>query len=93
MADVNDLQLRIEVNGEVRQRAHACGLDAADMNPALRETTHDFILNRRFRRDVFVRGTDRLARPAREALLRQVGLVLLRPVDMARGQRAAQGQA
>lgn len=65
--------------GEVLQRRQACGLPLKDGNVALRETTNDFILNRRFRRDVFVRGTDRLARPAREALLRQVGLVLLRP--------------
>ncbi len=69
--------------GEVRQRARACGLDAADMNPALRETTHDFILNRRFRRDVFTRGARRLSPATREARLLEVGFVLLRPASAA----------
>jgi len=67
--------------GEVLQRRQACGLPLKDGNVALRETTNDFILNRRFRRDVFVRGADRLARSEREAMLRQVGLVLLRPAS------------
>ncbi len=67
--------------GEVLQRRQACGLPLKDGNVALRETTNDFILNRRFRRDVFVRGADRIGRPEREALLRQVALVLLRPAS------------
>ncbi len=69
--------------GEVRQRAHACGLDTTGMNPALRETTHDFILNRRFRRDVFTRGARRLSPAAREARLLEVGFVLMRPASAA----------
>lgn len=67
--------------GEVLQRRQACGLPAKDANIGLRETTNDFILNRRFRRDIFVRGADRLPKPERQALLRQVSLALLRPAS------------
>ncbi len=65
--------------GEVAQRAHACGLDDLRLNTALRETTHDFILNRRFRRDLFVRGACALLPAERDARLREVAFVLLRP--------------
>lgn len=65
--------------GEVLQRRQACGLAVKDQNVGLRETTNDFILNRRFRRDIFVRGADRLPRAERHARLREVSLVLLRP--------------
>lgn len=64
--------------GEVLQRRQACGLPVKDPNVGLRETTNDFILNRRFRRDIFVRGADRLVRAERQARLREVSLVLLR---------------
>ncbi len=67
--------------GEVAQRRQACRLPEPDLNAALRETTNDFLLNRRFRRDVFVRGAARLQPAERESLLREVGLVLLRPAD------------
>lgn len=66
--------------GEVRQRAHGCGLEGMDL--ALRETTHDFILNRRFRRDVFVRGARRLSPAEREARLLDLGFVLTRPAGV-----------
>ncbi len=65
--------------GEVLQRRQACGLGDLAHSPALRETTNDFLLNRRFRRDVFVRGAVRLPRPERNARLQEVALVLLRP--------------
>lgn len=65
--------------GESLQRRQACGVADLALNPALRETTTDFLLNRRFRRDVFVRGANRLSRPERNARLREVALVLLRP--------------
>ena len=67
--------------GEVALRRQACRLPAGDMNAALRETTNDFLLHRRFRRDVFVRGAARLQPAEQEAMLREVGLVLLRPAD------------
>ncbi len=65
--------------GETALRRKACRIDDLDLNPALRETAHDFILNRRFRRDVFVRGAQRLSPAQREARLKALGLVLLRP--------------
>jgi SAM-dependent methyltransferase len=67
--------------GEVAQRARACGLEDLRLNTALRETTHDFILNRRFRRDLFVRGASRLLPAERDARLREVAFVLLRPAN------------
>lgn len=63
--------------GEVQQRAQGRGLDALD--PTLRETAHDFILNRRFRRDLFVRGARRLLPSEREERLLDLPFVLLRP--------------
>ncbi len=70
-----------DLAGLVSQRRQACRIDDLDLNPALRETTHDFILNRRFRRDVFVRGADRLTPEERASRLKALGLVLLRPTD------------
>lgn len=51
--------------------------------PALRETVRDFILNRRFRRDVFVRGRATLARREHALLLgqAQVARLVARPFD------------
>ncbi|MDH4375696.1 MAG: class I SAM-dependent methyltransferase [Ramlibacter sp.] len=63
--------------GEVQQRAQGRGLDGLD--PTLRETAHDFILNRRFRRDLFVRGARRLLPAEREQRLLDLSFVLLRP--------------
>jgi hypothetical protein len=74
-----------DLAGLVAQRRRACRIDDLDLNPALRETTHDFILNRRFRRDVFVRGAERLAPAQREARLKAVGVLLLRPSDLPHG--------
>lgn len=65
--------------GEVALRRKACRIDDLELNPALRETAHDFILNRRFRRDVFVRGAQRLSPAQREYRLKSLGLVMLRP--------------
>lgn len=67
--------------GEVLARRQACGVADLALSPALRETTHDFILNRRFRRDLFVRGGHRLPRPQRSAMLLDVALALLRPAQ------------
>lgn len=64
--------------GEVLQRRRSSGMLEMDLNPALRETTNDFLLNRRFRRDLFVRGAARIRRPERQARLMDVGFVLLR---------------
>lgn len=67
--------------GEVRQRAMACGLTDSQMNTALRETTHDFILNRRFRRDLFVRGSRRLRPDDRNERLLHTAFVLAQPAS------------
>ncbi|MEY4712465.1 MAG: hypothetical protein RIS88_1915 [Pseudomonadota bacterium] len=74
-----------DLAGLTDQRRRACRLDDADISPALRETTHDFILNRRFRRDVFVRGAQRLTCAERESRLRALGILLLRPADLPQG--------
>ncbi len=74
-----------DLAGLVAQRRRACRLDDLDLSPALRETTHDFILNRRFRRDVFVRGADRLGAAERESRLKALGVLLLRPADLPKG--------
>ncbi len=63
--------------GEVLQRAQGRGLDGLDIT--LRETAHDFILNRRFRRDLFVRGARRLLPSERAERLLDLPFVLLRP--------------
>lgn len=67
--------------GEVRQRAAACGLPGQSLDPALRETTHDFLLNRRFRRDLFVRGARPLPPSDRDARLMDTRLVLVHPSE------------
>ncbi|HSW19912.1 MAG TPA: class I SAM-dependent methyltransferase [Ramlibacter sp.] len=72
---------RSDLVGEVQARLRASQIAEADLSPALRETASDFILNRRFRRDVFVRGALRLAPTERAALLRDVSLVLMRPAS------------
>ncbi len=71
-----------DMTGLVAQRRRACRIDDLDLNPALRETTHDFILNRRFRRDIFVRGAEHLGPAERESRLKALGLLLLRPADL-----------
>ncbi|WP_167784807.1 class I SAM-dependent methyltransferase [Ramlibacter rhizophilus] len=68
---------RSDLTGEVFHRAQSFQLSQLPL--VLRQAAHDFILNRRFRRDVFVRGPDRLPRSARDEQLLRVGLVLLRP--------------
>lgn len=70
---------RSDLVGEVRARLTASQIAEVDLSVSLRETASDFILNRRFRRDVFVRGALRLAPTERATLLRAVSLVLLRP--------------
>ncbi len=67
---------RSDLVGEVFHRTRGLGL--ADYDAGLRQTAHDFVLNRRFRRDVFVRGADRLPAARRDALLCEVALVPLR---------------
>lgn len=75
-----------DLAGLVAHRRRACRIDDLDLNPALRETTHDFILNRRFRRDVFVRGAERLSPLERQARLKALGLLLLRPASLANAE-------
>lgn len=70
---------RSDITGEVFERAQ--GTDFGDLAPALRQTANDFLLNRRFRRDLFVRGANKLPPAERQALLEQVGLVLVRPAE------------
>lgn len=74
-----------DLAGLVAQRRRACRIDDLNLPPALRETTHDFILNRRFRRDAFVRGADRLGAAERESRLKALGVLLLRPTDVPKG--------
>jgi SAM-dependent methyltransferase len=67
-----------DVSGEVRERiAGASFLDGLD--GSMRETAADFVLNRRFRRDVFVRGAPRLSPAARLEKLDEVRFTLMRP--------------
>ena len=68
-----------DLAGLVAQRRGAFDLDDLGLNSALRQTTDDFILNRRFRRDIFVRGAERLSAAQRETQLKALGLVLLHP--------------
>jgi len=72
-----------DLAGLVAQRRRACRIDDLDLSPALREITHDYILNRRFRRDIFVRGAEHLGPAERESRLKALGLLLLRPADLA----------
>jgi predicted O-methyltransferase YrrM len=67
---------RSDLVGEVFHRARGLGLGEYEIG--LRQTAHDFVLNRRFRRDVFVRGADRLSPAHRDALLCDVALVPIR---------------
>lgn len=67
---------RSDLTGEVFLRTQALGL--GELPPALRQTAHDFVLNRRFRRDLFVRGGLRLPPGERQSLLEQVQVVLAR---------------
>lgn len=67
---------RSDLVGEVFHRTRGMGL--GDYEVGLRQTAHDFVLNRRFRRDIFVRGADRLAPALRDALLCDVALVPVR---------------
>ena len=68
---------RSDLTGEVFHRTQPFQL--GQLPPLLRQTSNDFVLNRRFRRDVFVRGGTRLPERQRQAMLEQVALVLLRP--------------
>lgn len=76
----NSLHLS-DLVGEVRQRTAGTDLIGPEMGAPLRETASDFLLNRRFRRDVFVRGSLRLSRPERDARLHEVAFALMRPAD------------
>lgn len=70
---------RSDLTGEVYHRTQPFQLSG--LPPLLRQTAHDFILNRRFRRDVFVRGGTRLPQAQRREMLEQVSLVLMRPAS------------
>jgi SAM-dependent methyltransferase len=68
-----------DVSGEVRDRLAGAGFLDAGLGVPLRETATDFVLNRRFRRDVFVRGSLRLSAAERLARLDEVKFALMRP--------------
>ncbi|MGE0329451.1 MAG: methyltransferase regulatory domain-containing protein [Ramlibacter sp.] len=68
-----------DVAGEVRDRLAGAGFIDAQLGAPLRETAADFVLNRRFRRDVFTRGSMRLDAAGRQAALDEVKFVLARP--------------
>jgi SAM-dependent methyltransferase len=68
-----------DIAGEVRERLAGAGFLDASFGAPLRETVTDFVLNRRFRRDVFVRGSLRLSAVERMARLAEVKFVLARP--------------
>jgi SAM-dependent methyltransferase len=68
-----------DVSGEVRDRLAGAGFLDPALGTALRETSADFILNRRFRRDVFVRGSVRLSPAERSERLAEVKFALMRP--------------
>lgn len=76
---------RSDLTGEVYHKAQPFELQG--LPPALRQTAHDFILNRRFRRDVFVRGGVKLPRAHRDQKLQSVELVLLRPASTISAQQ------
>lgn len=68
-----------DVAGEVRERLAGAGFLDPALGAPLRETATDFILNRRFRRDVFVRGALHLSPTQRLAALDEVKFALMRP--------------
>lgn len=68
-----------DVAGEVRERLAGAGFLDAGLGLPLRETAADFVLNRRFRRDVFTRGALRLSPAEKLAALDEVKFVLARP--------------
>lgn len=68
-----------DVAGEVRERLAGAGFMDAALGAPLRETAADFVLNRRFRRDVFMRGSLRLTPAEKLAALDDVKFVLARP--------------
>lgn len=70
---------RSDLLGETMQRNRQGELSGLGLSPALQQTTHDFLLNRRFRRDVFVRGASRLPPGLRDERVKEVALVLMRP--------------
>lgn len=51
--------------------------------PRLRETVKDYLLNTGFRRDIFIRGARRMNRVLRLQWLRQTGMALIVPHDIA----------
>lgn len=73
--------------------------DAGDLlagirDPSLRETVFDYLANRRFRRDLFVKDAARLSPTEREARLRRIPLVLLQhPDHVPRRLRVSGGEA
>lgn len=70
-----------DLSGEVQQRTAGSKVLGPQLGSSLSETANDFILNRRFRRDVFVRGSLRMARAERDARLHDVAFMALRPAS------------
>lgn len=70
-----------DLSGEVQQRTAGSKVLGPQLGSSLRETANDFVLNRRFRRDLFVRGSLRMARAERDACLHEVAFMALRPAS------------
>ncbi|MBC5764791.1 class I SAM-dependent methyltransferase [Ramlibacter albus] len=68
-----------DVSGEVRERLAGSGLEQLASGMRMRETAADFVLGRRFRRDIFMRGSVMLTPSQRWAMLDEVAFVPLRP--------------
>jgi SAM-dependent methyltransferase len=70
-----------DLAGEVRERLAGAGYLDPTLGAPFRETVADFVLNRRFRRDVFARGSLRLLPAERLERLDEVMFTLMRPVS------------
>lgn len=68
-----------DISGEIDDRLAGTGLLEPTVGARMRETAADFVLNRRFRRDVFMRGSLALTPAQQWAALDDVGFALLRP--------------
>lgn len=74
-ATLSDQMPGLALSGEGR------ALLEATTHPALRETVFDYLVNRRFRRDIFVREATTRAPAARDATLRKTRFALLQHPD------------
>jgi SAM-dependent methyltransferase len=70
-----------DIAGEVRDRLAGAGFVDETLGPVLRETAADFVLSRRFRRDVFTKGAIRLSPVERLSQFDGLKFTLMRPVE------------